>query len=107
MKIGPNNADGVRVDGKTVGAERPSGVRSGTPTDATANASNVDRISLSGASAAGISGDNSIPFDQKKVDEVRQAIQEGRFPVDAKRVAEALLADVGSLMTSPPKADKP
>lgn len=53
----------------------------------------VDRVSLSGDRTALIGPSAAPPFDDKKVEEVRRAIAEGRFPVDAKRVAEQLLAD--------------
>lgn len=37
-------------------------------------------------------------FDAKKVEEVRNAIAEGRFKVDAGAVADRLLASVGELL---------
>ncbi len=37
-------------------------------------------------------------FDAKKVEEVRAAIAEGRFKVDAGNVADKLLASVGELL---------
>ena len=37
-------------------------------------------------------------FDAKKVEEVRSAIAEGRFKVDAGAVADRLLASVGELL---------
>jgi negative regulator of flagellin synthesis FlgM len=37
-------------------------------------------------------------FDAKKVDEVRAAIAEGRFKVNAEAVADKLLASVGELL---------
>jgi negative regulator of flagellin synthesis FlgM len=37
-------------------------------------------------------------FDAKKVEEVRNAIAEGRFKVDSGAVADRLLASVGELL---------
>ncbi len=37
-------------------------------------------------------------FDAKKVDEVRQAIAEGRFKVDSGAIADKLLASVAELL---------
>jgi negative regulator of flagellin synthesis FlgM len=92
MKIGPSSSDGLRADGKTVGAERASAARPGSGTDPVSGAQPVDRVSLTGkpvlASASG-----ATPFDDRKVEEVRRAIAEGRFPVDAKRVAQELIAE--------------
>jgi len=96
MKIGPSNTDGIRVDGGTTGGiDRSSPVRTGTGTGPgpAAAPTDVDRVSLSGKSVP-LPGDNGlVSYNDKKVEEIRQAIAEGRFPVDAKRVAEQLLAD--------------
>jgi flagellar biosynthesis anti-sigma factor FlgM len=48
-----------------------------------------------------------VPFDEKKVEEVRRAIQEGRFPVDARKVADQLLADTRDLLGGGQGAAKP
>ncbi len=93
MKIGPSNSDGVRIDGKAVGAERATPTRAGSGSDPVSANPAVDRISLSGDRTALIGPSAAPPFDDRKVEEVRRAIAEGRFPVDAKRVAEQLLAD--------------
>jgi anti-sigma28 factor (negative regulator of flagellin synthesis) len=45
-----------------------------------------------------------IPFNDKKVEEVRRAIQEGRFPVDAKKVADSLLTDTRDLIRTAPRS---
>ena len=37
-------------------------------------------------------------IDQKKVDEIRQAIADGRFKVDANRVADGLIASVREML---------
>ena len=106
MKIGPQvpagssspgGAEGVRQDGKATGAERAQSTK---PTEASASPSNLDRVSLSGATPGLATEPVTVPFDQKKVEEVRRAIQEGRFPVDAKRVADQLLADTRDLLGS-------
>jgi len=103
MKIGPSNTDKLRVDGPA--AERPAGVRPGTGSAQTAATGSVDRVSLSGAAPSLSAG--SVPFDEKKVAEMRLAIQEGRFPVDARKVADNLLADVRDLLGSGQRANKP
>jgi flagellar biosynthesis anti-sigma factor FlgM len=94
MKIGPSNTDGIRVDGGTTGGiDRSSPVRTGTGPGPAAAPTDVDRVSLSGKTVP-LPGDNGlVSYNDKKVEEIRQAIAEGRFPVDAKRVAEQLLAD--------------
>lgn len=39
-------------------------------------------------------------FDQARVDEIRQAIAEGRFQVDVERVADGLLAHVREMLVA-------
>ena len=107
MKIGPSNTDGIRNDGKTVGPDRSPTVRPGAGSDPVSGPAAVDRVSLSGGSAALAGSNGPMPFDDKKVEEVRRAIAEGRFPVDAKRVAEELLADARDLLGLGPNARTP
>jgi negative regulator of flagellin synthesis FlgM len=94
MKIGPSNTDGIRVDGGTTGgADRASQVRTGAGAGPAQPPSSVDRVSLSGKTMPLADTGGVVSYNDKKVEEIRQAIAEGRFPVDAKRVAEQLLAD--------------
>jgi negative regulator of flagellin synthesis FlgM len=94
MKIGPSNTDGIRVDGGTTGgADRASQVRTGAGAGPAPLPSSVDRVSLSGKTMPLADAGGVVSYNDKKVEEIRQAIAEGRFPVDAKRVAEQLLAD--------------
>jgi negative regulator of flagellin synthesis FlgM len=93
MKIGPNGTDGVRIDGKPVGLERSQTARTDSVSGPASGPQSVDRISLSGAAPARSGSAGSIPFDDKKVEELRRAIAEGRFPVDAKRVAQELISE--------------
>jgi negative regulator of flagellin synthesis FlgM len=98
MKIGPNSTDGIRIDGKAVGSERAQAVRN-DPTSAPVPAPRgSDRVSLSGASPALTGPAATPPFDDKKVEEVRRAIAEGRFPVDAKRVANELISEASEFL---------
>jgi negative regulator of flagellin synthesis FlgM len=39
-----------------------------------------------------------VPFDEKKVDQIRAAIAEGRFPVDARRVANELIDNASQML---------
>jgi flagellar biosynthesis anti-sigma factor FlgM len=94
MKIGPSNTDGIRVDpGTTGGADRSSSVRPGAGAGPAPVPTSVDRVSLSGKTLPPAETGGVVSYNDKKVEEIRQAIVEGRFPVDAKRVAEQLIAD--------------
>jgi negative regulator of flagellin synthesis FlgM len=35
---------------------------------------------------------SSEPFDQAKVDAIKQAIQDGQYPLDSRRIAESFMA---------------
>lgn len=107
MKIGPSNSDALRVDAKSAGADRASIVRPGVSAEPVATPKEVDRVSLSGMPPRLEAEGFAIPFNDKKVEEVRRAIQEGRFPVDAKKVADSLLADTRDLINAPPKQAQP
>lgn len=102
MKIGPTTPDASRVDAKSAGADRTALVRPGVSTEPVATPREVDRVSLSGMPPRMGSDGMAVPYDDKKVEEVRRAIQEGRFPVDAKKVADSLLADARDLINAPP-----
>ena len=93
MKIGPLAPDSARLE-----ESRPSVGDRTTPstgaatTKPIASTAGVDRVSLS--SSQKVFGQSAVlSFDARKVEEVRQMIAEGRFPVDAKRVAEQLLSE--------------
>ena len=106
MKIGPSNPDSPRIDGKPVGADRASTPRGPSSSDpaaplSVAPLSEVDRVSLSGSGSTLAGGTQAFPFDEGKVAEIRRAIAEGRFPVDAKRIADALLAETRERMGLP------
>ncbi|EPZ13810.1 hypothetical protein M622_08945, partial [Thauera terpenica 58Eu] len=39
-------------------------------------------------------------IDQKRVDEIRQAITEGRFKIDSSRIADGLISSVRDMLES-------
>ena len=43
---------------------------------------------------------NSPDIDQKRVDEIRQAITEGRFKIDSSRIADGLISSVRDMLES-------
>jgi negative regulator of flagellin synthesis FlgM len=105
MKIGPSSPDGVRLDSTPAsGAERAAPVRPGSSAEPVPSLVGVERVSLSDQRAAVLGASATLPFNERKVEEVRKAIAEGRFPVDAKAVAERLLADSRDLFGLRPTA---
>lgn len=91
--IRPQPIDSSPVDSTSPAIERaPPSRREISP--ASTSSTETDRVTISSALAPRPSSSASVvPVDNKKVEEVRRAIAEGRFPVDAKRVAESLLAN--------------
>lgn len=43
-------------------------------------------------------GASSAPFDSQRVAEIRQAIAEGRFQIDAEKIADRLISEVRDLL---------
>lgn len=43
---------------------------------------------------------SSPEIDQKRVDEIRQAIAEGRFKIDSSRIADGLINSVRDMLES-------
>jgi negative regulator of flagellin synthesis FlgM len=98
MKIGPSGTDGLRIDGKTVGPERAPAVRTESASGPVAGPPGVERISLSSGAPALPGQPLASPFDDRKVEELRRAIAEGRFPFDARRVANELISEARELL---------
>lgn len=61
-----------------------------------AAAKTTDRVDVSAAGAQLNSG--GADFDQAKVDEIRQAIRENRFQINARAIADRLIADAAALL---------
>lgn len=59
--------------------------------------SDIEKIELSEASVA-LNQLSSEPFDAAKVAEIRKAISEGRFNVNAERVADRMINDAAELI---------
>jgi flagellar biosynthesis anti-sigma factor FlgM len=100
MKIGPSNPEGGRVDGRAVGVERIVPARPGSGSDPVSANAAVEQVSvsLSGGRETLVGTSRDVPFDDAKVEALRRAIAEGRFPVDARRVAEQLLDEARELL---------
>jgi len=98
MKIGPSSPEVPRVDPRLVGAERTPAARTGSGTDPVSGPAEVEKISLSSQRPAMTGAPAGVPVNSTKVEEIRRAIAEGRFPVDARKVADQLIADARELL---------
>ena len=96
MKIGPN-PNGIRVDSvPPQGASVTDTVRSSA--DPVVRAEPVASVSFSKSSPAMTGKAAEPPFDSAKVEEMKRALAEGRFPLDARKVAEGLIAHAREMM---------
>jgi negative regulator of flagellin synthesis FlgM len=89
MKIGSNLDTAALADTSLRGA-RPAAPAAPVPTA-------TERVDVSAAGSR-MSGLGNVDFDQHKVDEIRQAIREGRFQVNAGAIADRLIADAAALL---------
>ena len=90
MKVN-GSSDGIRVD-------LPAGKGPAKSGNAVAGATGeAPTVRFSGASTALAASDAAPEFDAAKVDQVKQAIREGRFDVDAGVVADKMIASVSDL----------
>lgn len=88
--------NGPRVGSNGVGGARPSqGVKSGNPAPADASGPGVGGTEAADTNVQSQrlqqvkeSIDNTPEVDMERVEAIKQAIAEGRFPVDPKRIAE-------------------
>ena len=101
MDIKPVNSQSPMVGSVTGNVEQAPGVRSGATTGPVSEPSAVDRISLSSAATSTVVKAGTVPFDEKKVDQIKAAIAEGRFPVDAKRIANELIDNASQMLGLP------
>ena len=101
MDIKPVSSQSPMVGSVAGNVEQAPAVRSGATTSPVAEPTAVDRISLSSAATSTVVNTGTVPFDEKKVDQVRAAIAEGRFPVDAKRISNELIDNASQMLGLP------
>ena len=90
MKVN-GNQDTIRPDPATV----KSAAR--TPGESATTASATPLVRLSEVSATLSTGEGGAAFDASRVAQIKDAIREGRFEVDAGVVADKLIANVKDL----------
>lgn len=90
----------MKIDSSLPSPSTQSKVRQQKSADSTAPAAakaSTASVSAHLQQAAAI-GSTTAPFDSQKVAEIRQAISEGQFKVDADKVASSLIEGVRSLL---------
>ncbi|MDR2787789.1 MAG: flagellar biosynthesis anti-sigma factor FlgM [Candidatus Accumulibacter sp.] len=59
-----------------------------------------DEVDLSSLASQLLDPDNESPFDAGRVAEIKQAISEGRFSIDASAIADRLIVSARELLDS-------
>jgi negative regulator of flagellin synthesis FlgM len=96
MKINLENLQGTNAASNVGGNAKPA---AGKAPEQTQNAEKIQISELSRQLHAFESSVAAAPdFDTKRVDEIKQAISEGRFTVNSDAVADKLLASVQELL---------
>ena len=71
-----------------------------TPASAKTTPTSADDVQLSGAAAQLISADDEQTFDSARVSEIKQAITEGRFTINAGAIADRLISSARELVAA-------
>lgn len=82
----------------TVSSSRPKATASGT------SAGSAAEVKLSTASAQLAGASSGAPIDGARIAEIKQAISEGRFTVNAEAIADGLINTARDLLQSQRKA---
>ena len=78
---------------KTIQPDRPTGPNPGKPADGNVNKAKdieKDEVFLSDVAKKALETESS--FDIKKVEAIKQAIEEGSYPLDSRKIAESFIA---------------
>ncbi|WP_332674067.1 flagellar biosynthesis anti-sigma factor FlgM [Aromatoleum sp.] len=96
----------MKIEGsvKPVGATPTGETRARSHASAAPFSNAAAKVELSSLSASLIKAEAAMAstpvVDRARVDEIRQAISEGRFTVDAERIADGLIKSVRELLDS-------
>lgn len=98
MKI-ENTGKPVAATTTNEARNRPAAANANASTTVASTSEKVELSSLSSSLQKAEAAMAETPIvDQKRVDEIRQAIADGQFKVDANRVAEGLIASVREML---------
>lgn len=93
-RVAPGTAGRIRQGSK--GAKSTPAPTASTP-DASANGESLELTALARVLSAAQADAATAPFDADRVREIRDAIAEGRYPIDNRRLADKLLELEGLL----------
>jgi negative regulator of flagellin synthesis FlgM len=107
MKIGHTpapNADGVGLRGNQAAGTPAAGTEAtATPVDATRGGSAPEAsatVKLSSTAASLLAGASTPEFNAEKVAQVRQAIADGTYKVNADAIADKLIANAQEVLNA-------
>lgn len=85
----------LRPDGATAGAKAHGSTKEAVAQERKAEPSSGESVTLTRMAqslTAARESAGSMPFDAAKVEEIKSAIAEGRYPIDNERLAERMLS---------------
>ena len=92
------------VGSTATGDARAKGNAAATGTQPSASSDKVELSSLSSSLQKADAAMEATPVvDQSRVDEIKQAITDGRFQVDAGKVADGLIESVKQMLAAQPQ----
>ena len=97
MKVGQTN-EALPVDRVSLTGTRPSGGSGPAPATTTTSVQATDKVELSKTSQQ-LSNSAEL-VDVSKVERIKAAIAEGKFPVNAQKVADSMIHEAASLLES-------
>ena len=90
----------MKIESSNKASSSPLLSETRTPTTAKLTLSSADDVQFSGAAAQLISADDEQTFDSARVSEIKQAITEGRFTINASAIADRLISSAKELVAA-------
>jgi negative regulator of flagellin synthesis FlgM len=90
----------MKID-NTTRLPAPQVVKDARPSLAKKASNAQDEVQLSGTATELLAPESEAPFDAGRVQEIKQAIAEGKFSINAGAIADRLIATAKELLDSP------
>ncbi|MCF8150254.1 MAG: flagellar biosynthesis anti-sigma factor FlgM [Burkholderiaceae bacterium] len=90
----------MKINSSTPPTVKPPSVRPQAATNSTATAKTSGASTAPHLQQTGALDTATAPFDSQRVAEIRQAIAEGRFQIDADKIATGLIDSVRDLLAN-------
>lgn len=92
----------IKSSGQVSGGDKPRAAREGSAGAVQSSSGGTTQVALSGKIDQLIA--QAPVVDSAKVDEIKQAISDGRFQVNAEKVADGLIESVRQMLSARPQS---